>query len=92
MPESIRWTIKVSPDTDLSLRTFLGAKGMKKGDISRFVEDAVRWRMLDRTVQGIKDRNQDIPPADLDTIIDRAVSTVRASRAIRPKSRPRARR
>jgi Ribbon-helix-helix domain len=92
MPESIRWTIKVSPDTDLSLRTFLGAKGMKKGDISRFVEDAVRWRMLDRTVQGIKNRNQDIPSTDLDSIIDRAVSSVRASRAIRPKTRPRVRR
>ena len=91
MSESVRWTIKVSPDTDLSLRTFLGAQGMKKGDISKFVEDAVRWRMLDRTVQRIKDRNQDIPPADLTSIIDQAVSSVRASRAIRPKARPRAR-
>jgi hypothetical protein len=91
MSESVRWTIKVSPDTDLSLRTFLGAQGMKKGDISKFVEDAVRWRMLDRTVQRIKDRNQDIPPADLNSIIDQAVSSVRASRAIRPKARPRAR-
>jgi len=91
MSESVRWTIKVSPDTDLSLRTFLGAQGMKKGDISKFVEDAVHWRMLDRTIQGIKDRNQDIPPADLTSIIDQAVSSVRASRAIRPKARPRAR-
>ena len=78
MSESVRWTIKVSQDTDLSLRTFLGAQGMKKGDISKFVEDAVRWRMLDRTVQGIKDRNQDVRPEDLDAIIDRAVSSVRS--------------
>lgn len=78
MSESVRWTIKVSQDTDLSLRTFLGAQGMKKGDISKFVEDAVRWRMLDRTVQGIKDRNQDVRPKDLDSIIDRAVSSVRS--------------
>lgn len=91
MSESVRWTIKVSPDTDLSLRTFLGAQGMKKGDISKFVEDAVRWRMLDRTVQGIKDRNQDIRPEDLNSIIDRAVSSVRSSRPNRPKARTRAR-
>jgi hypothetical protein len=91
MSESVRWTIKVSPDTDLSLRTFLGAQGMKKGDISKFVEDAVRWRMLDRTVQGIKDRNQDIAPEDLNSIIDQAVSSVRSSRANRPKARTRAR-
>ena len=89
MSESVRWTIKVSQDTDLSLRTFLGAQGMKKGDISKFVEDAVRWRMLDRTVQGIKDRNQDVRPEDLDAIIDRAVSSVRSSRAHQPKARPR---
>lgn len=50
MTEAIRWTIKVSPETDLSLRGFLGAQGMKKGDLSKFVEDAVRWRMLDRTL------------------------------------------
>jgi hypothetical protein len=92
MSESVRWTIKVSPDTDLSLRTFLGAQGMKKGDISKFVEDAVRWRMLDRTVQGIKDRNQDIRPEDLNSIIDHAVSSVRSSHANRPKARTRARR
>jgi hypothetical protein len=91
MSESVRWTIKVSPDTDLSLRTFLGAQGMKKGDISKFVEDAVRWRMLDRTVQGIKERNQDIRPEDLNSIIDQAVSSVRSSRASRPKARTRAR-
>ena len=42
MSETVRWTIKVSPETDLSLRGFLGAQGMKKGDLSKFVEDAVR--------------------------------------------------
>lgn len=87
--ESVRWTIKVSSDTDLSLRTFLGAQGMKKGDISKFVEDAVRWRMLDRTVDGIRNRNQDIPPEELSAIIDEAVTSVRS--ANRPKARPRTR-
>jgi hypothetical protein len=78
MPEAVRWTIKVSKDTDLSLRTFLGAQGMKKGDISRFVEEAVRWRMLDQTVRGIKDRNKDISPEELEAAIDEAVRGVRA--------------
>lgn len=77
MSEAVRWTIKVSKDTDLSLRSFLGSLGMKKGDLSKFVEEAVRWRVLDRTVQGIKDRNQNIPPEELQAIIDDAVSEVR---------------
>ncbi len=79
MTEAIRWTIKVSPETDLSLRGFLGAQGMKKGDLSKFVEDAVRWRMLDRTVQIVKDRNQDMPAEMLEAMIDEAVRDVRAA-------------
>ncbi len=79
MTETVRWTIKVSPETDLSLRGFLGAQGMKKGDLSKFVEDAVRWRMLDRTVQGIKDRNQDLSAETMEAMIEEAVREVRAS-------------
>lgn len=79
MAEAIRWTIKVSPETDLSLRGFLGAQGMKKGDLSKFVEDAVRWRMLDRTVQAVKDRNQDMPAEMIEAMIDEAVREVRAA-------------
>jgi len=78
MTEAVRWTIKVSPETDLSLRGFLGAQGMKKGDLSKFVEDAVRWRMLDRTVQIVKDRNQDIAADMLEAMIDEAVRDVRS--------------
>ena len=52
---------------------------MKKGDLSKFVEDAVRWRMLDRTVQAVKDRNQDLPSETLEAMIDEAVCEVRAA-------------
>jgi len=78
MSQSVRWTIKISPDTDRSLRGFLGAQGMKKGDLSTFVEEAVRWRMLDRTVQTASDRFQDIPADILDAMIDEAVAEIRA--------------
>ena len=77
MSDAVRWTIKVSRETDLSLRSYLGAQGMKKGDLSRFVEEAVRWRVLDRTVQQLKDRNQDLPPEKLEALIDEAVAEVR---------------
>lgn len=80
MTEAVRWTIKVSPDTDRALRGFLGAHGMKKGDLSKFVEDAVRWRMLDRAAQAVKDRNQDIEPELLEAMIDEATREVRAQR------------
>jgi hypothetical protein len=81
MPEqAVRWNIKVSKKTDLTLRTYLGARGMKKGDLSKFIEDAVRWRLFDRAVRDIKKRNADTDPAQLQRIIDEAVDQVRAER------------
>ncbi|KAF0166475.1 MAG: hypothetical protein FD157_423 [Rhodocyclaceae bacterium] len=79
MTEAVRWTIEVSPETDLALRGFLDTQGMKKGDLSKFVEDAVRWRMLDRTVRVVKDRNSDMSGETLEAMIDDAVGEVRAA-------------
>ena len=80
MTDFVRWTIKVSKGTDLSLRSYLGTLGMKKGDLSKFVEEAVRWRVLDQLVQSIKDRNSDVPPEELEAQIDEAVRAVRAEK------------
>ncbi|MFZ0678068.1 ribbon-helix-helix domain-containing protein, partial [Candidatus Binatus sp.] len=78
--EIVRWNIKVSKDTDLTLRTFLGARGAKKGDLSKFIEEAVRWHVLHRTVQDIRERNANTDPDELQRIIDETVSEVRAER------------
>ena len=84
--EAVRWNIKVSKETDLTLRTFLGSQGMKKGDLSKFIEEAVRWRVFHRTVQSIKERNADADPEELQRIIDEAVSEVRADRPARKRA------
>ena len=86
MEKAVRWNIKVSKETDLTLRTFLGAHGMKKGDLSKFIEEAVRWRLFHRTVQDIKTRNADAHPDDLQRIVDAAVREVRAERRARGKA------
>ncbi|MBF0256468.1 MAG: hypothetical protein HQL47_08430 [Gammaproteobacteria bacterium] len=78
MTQAVRWTIQVSSETDLCRRGFLGGQGMKKGDLSKFVEDAVRWRMFDQRIQTLKNRNSDIPPDRLEAMIDEAVREVRA--------------
>jgi hypothetical protein len=84
--EAVRWNIKVSKETDLTLRTFLGAQGAKKGDLSKFIEEAVRWRVFHRTVQSIKERNADADPEELQRIIDEALSEVRTDRAARKRA------
>jgi hypothetical protein len=50
---------------------------MKKGDLSKFIEQAVRSHVFHRTVQDIKAGNADSDPDDLQAHID---NTVRAQR------------
>jgi len=84
--DAVRWNIKVSRDIDLTLRTYLGARGMKKGDLSKFIEEAVRWRVLHRTIQDIRAQNADADPAEIQRIVDEAVTEVRAERRAKEKT------
>jgi hypothetical protein len=87
MPEeTVRWNIKVSKETDLTLRTFLGSQGMKKGDLSKFIEQAVRAHVFHRTVQDIKTRNAGTGPDQLQSLVDHTVREVRAERRARRKA------
>ena len=86
MEEAVRWNLKVSKEIDLTLRTYLGARGMKKGDLSKFIEEAVRWRILNRTVQDIKARNANTGLDALQAIVDSAVREVRAERLSKRKA------
>ena len=81
-----RWTVTVSRETDLALRAYLGSQGMRKGDLSKFIEDAVRWRMFDRTVQEVKARHADIPVEELQAAIDEACAAVRQEMRPAPRA------
>lgn len=78
MEQPIRWTVRVSKETDVAVRTFLAQRGMKKGDLAKFVEDAVRWRVFDTTVAETKARNTGVPEEEIDAAINEALATVRA--------------
>jgi uncharacterized protein YutE (UPF0331/DUF86 family) len=77
MDDTIRWTVKVSPETDRSLRSYLGQHGMKKGDLSKFIERAVQKEILAQTVAEVKQRNADSTSDELQMLIDEAVAAVR---------------
>jgi translation elongation factor EF-G len=85
MDQPVRWTVRVSKDTDVAVRTFLAQRGMKKGDLAKFIEEAVRWRVLDQTVAETKTRNAKFPPAQIEAAIDEALHTVRAERFARSR-------
>jgi hypothetical protein len=77
-PQTTRLTISWSKDADRALRTFLGSKGMKKGDLSKFIEEAVRWRIFHQTVREARTAFKDVSAEGLQKAIDEAVEEVRA--------------
>ena len=74
--EMTRWTVMVSKETDVALRSFLAQRGLKKGDLSKFIEEAVRWRVFDQTLAEVREKFADLPPDELQAMIDEAVTRV----------------
>ena len=73
-----RWNIAVSPQTDQSLRMFLaGQGGGRKGDLSRFIEEAVRAHILELSAEQAKAANATVDEADLTSMVDEAIQWAR---------------
>ena len=76
-PSVTRLTISWSKDTDLALRSHLGSQGLKKGALSQFIEDAVKWRLFSQTVGEVREALAGVPADELDGMIGEAVRSVR---------------
>ncbi len=72
---NIRWSLVVPEETDRALRTYLARKGTRKGDLSRFVHEAVEMRLFELTVQDVKTRNRDCPQEEILAAIEKALQT-----------------
>jgi hypothetical protein len=81
---AVRWTISVPRETDVSLRTFLAQEGMRKGDLSDFVAEAVRWRLFDLNVSAARAKNAGVPSEEIEDAIEEALTEVRAERFRKP--------
>jgi len=75
-----RWNLVISEKTDRAVRSYLARTGGKKGDLSRFVDEAVRRRVFDLTVRQIKDRNADADQQELLNLINAETEAARADR------------
>ncbi len=75
-----RWNLVVSEDTDRSVRSYLARTGGKKGDLSRFVDRAVRQAIFWETVDSVWERNKHLSAEDVQAMVDVAVAQVRANR------------
>ncbi len=52
-----RWNLSVPDRTDRLVRVFLARAGMKKGDLSIFVEEAVQAEVLRRSARQLQERD-----------------------------------
>ena len=59
---------------------------MKKGNLSEFIEEALRRRVLQCTIQDIRARNAAADPDEIQRLVDEAVSEVRAERRTREEA------
>lgn len=77
MPDDTRWTVKVSKETDIAVRSYLAEHGGKKGDLSKFIERAVQKEVLRATMRDIRKRNADLSDEELQALVDQEVAAVR---------------
>ena len=78
---SVRWSLVVSDATDRSLRSYLARTGGRKGDLSRFVDRAVRQAIFWETLESVWERNRNLSAAEAQALADDAVAQARADRA-----------
>ena len=75
---SVRWNIAVSQDMDQSVRMFIAAQGGgRKGDLSKFIEEAVRSYLLEQAVEHAKAATANMSEAQVMDLIDEAVQWAR---------------
>ena len=80
-----RWTVSVSKDTDIAVRSFLAQRGLKKGDLSKFIEEAVKWRVLDQTMAEARGKFADMPSEAAESVIGEAVAATRKAKAAKAR-------
>lgn len=74
-----RWNVAVSAETDRALRMFLASQGGgRKGDLSRFVEEAVRAHILELSAEDAKAANAGESEADLEAMVNEALDWTRS--------------
>ena len=84
---TIRWNLAKSIDTDQSLHLFLAKlEGCREGDLSRFIEEAVRAHLLELTAEQAKAANAHVNEVDLTAMIEESLSVARHGHRIFPRS------
>lgn len=77
MSQTVRWNLAVSAEVDRSVRMFVASQGGRKGDLSRVIEEAVRQFLFEKAVEKTKSELEDFSEAELNELINEAVTWAR---------------
>jgi hypothetical protein len=78
MGQQTRWTIVMSRETESAVRSWLAERGNAKGDLSKFIGQAVDNEVLRATMRGIEDQNAHLSGDEVQAMIDTACTDVRS--------------
>lgn len=74
-----RWNLVVPKQLDKDLRQLLAYEGGgKKGDLSRFVGEAVSKHIFDTALKAAHDHNADVPLEEIESIVEESLAWARA--------------
>ncbi len=76
-----RWNLSIPQETDRKVGFYLARIGLQKGDLSKFVNSAVRAEVLHRTVQEVQTQNADLTEGQAVELANEAVAWARANPA-----------
>ncbi len=72
-----RWTVVVSKETDIAVRGLLAQRGLKKGDLSKFIEEAANWWVFDQTLGEARSKFSDLSADAAEELIAEACAAAR---------------
>ena len=72
-----RWTVDVPEDLDRQVQDQLAKQDE---DLSSYVNETIRRRLLKQTINEIRQRNKDLTPDEAQALADEAVDWARANR------------
>jgi hypothetical protein len=76
MTDLTRWTVKVSKETDIAVRSYLAEHGGRKGDLSKFIERRQKGGAA-RDGARHSGAHADLPDAEVQALIEEACAAVR---------------
>lgn len=81
MTDGARWSLTVSKSTDVAVRMLLAQRGMKKGDLSKFIEESVRRRVFEEHMADARSGLGGMSDDEIMALVDEAVIATRAAHA-----------